>query len=181
MIEGEKETLIRKVVILIPLLVLAGLAGVITAVNMGESPVTEVQPEPEEVAEVEELEMSRHNPANPKSYGQLPGESAYDGTVAGFLAEVHQSWHELSTKEKYDSSVSSASYDIVKSVVPEINFLDAQLDSQWKWKFDALQETAHQLTSPVIELSQEERNELISVFEEDLNRLDEEFAGEPQV
>ena len=170
--------MIRKVVILIPLLVLA---GVITAVNMGKSPDTEVQAEPEEVAEVEELEMSRHNPANPKSYGQLPGESAFDGTVAGFLAEVHQSWHELSTKEKYDSSASTASYDIVKSVVPEINFLDSQLDGRWKWKFDALQETAHQLTSPVFELSQEERNELISIFEEDLNRLYEEFAGEPQV
>ena len=69
----------------------------------------------------------------------------------------------------------------MKSVVPEINFLDSQLNSQWKWKFDALQETAHQLTSPVFELSQEGRNKLIPIFEEDLNRLYEEFVRSPQV
>ena len=171
--------MIRKVIILIPMLVLAGLAGIILAVNTGDSTATEAQEEPEEVAEVEELEMSRHNPANPKSYGQQPARSAFDGTVDGFLSEVYQSWHELTEGEKYDISVSSSSYDIVASVVPEINFLDSQLNSQWKWKFDALQETAHQLTSPVIELSQEEQNELIPVFEDDLNRLYEEFVGKP--
>ena len=173
--------MIRKAIILIPLLVLVGLAGVITAVNMGDSTVSEVQAEPEEVSEVEELEMSRHNPANPKSYGQQAIESSFDGTIEGFLASVHQAWHELTEEEKYEDSVYSANYDIIASVVPEINFLDSQIANEWQWKFDALQKTAHQLTSPVIELSQEERNELISVFEEDLNRLYEELVGEPQV
>lgn len=125
--------------------------------------------------------MSKYNPANPKSYYQQATESAFDGTIEGFLASVHQTWHELTEEERYDGSVYSASYDIIASVVLEINFLNAHIPSEWEWKFDALQETAHQLTSPVIELSQEERNELISVFEEDLNRLYEEFAGEPQI
>lgn len=78
-------------IILIPFLVLTALTWIVVAFNTDDSAVSEVQAELEEEVEVEELGMSKHNSANPKSYGQQPAESVFDGTVAGFLAAVHGS------------------------------------------------------------------------------------------
>lgn len=144
--------MIRKVIIAVPFLTLVGLGVIITLINMDDADDLVVQEDPIEAAASEKLEMSEHNPFNPKYKGNQKMESSFDGTVAGFLTEIHIAWTEFEGEEKYDHSVSSPSYGLVASVVSEVNYLEPQIADEWMWKFDELRETAHQLTSPVMGL-----------------------------
>lgn len=167
--------MIRKIVIAVPVLTLVILGGIIIWVNTADSAEPVVQEEPS-VREDEKLEMTKHNVTNPKNKYNQKSESSFDGTVEGFITEVYREWHELNEEQRYDFAHDTASYDLVLPVTSEINFLEPQIPSEWMWKFDALQKSAHQLTSPVFELEEQEREELIAQFEKDLSRLYEKFV-----
>lgn len=163
--------MIRKVIIAIPFMTLVGLGVIITLINMDDADDLIVQEDPIEAAAPEKLEMSEHNPFNPKYKGNQTTESSFDGTVEGFLTDVYMAWTEFEGEEKYDHSVSSTSYGLVASVVSEVNYLEPQIADEWMWKFEELRETAHQLTSPLMELDYKERVVLIHEFEEGLSKL----------
>lgn len=165
----EERSLLQKTIVGIPLLTLALLTGLIISVNLADSDSPVVHEEIEE-KEPEVLEMSRHNPANPKAHWFQP-EGGSSGEPTDLVMEVHAAWHKLSIEEKYTISPDSESYQLIASVVPAVNKVSGNVDSSLTVQFDAFQETAHQLTSPVIELTEEERRALVPRFDSQLNAL----------
>ncbi|MGK7377347.1 hypothetical protein ACSFXN_05860 [Planococcus sp. 1R117A] len=160
----------RKLIVAVPLLTLVCLITLVFSVNMRDSESPEIQEEVVQATEPKKLEMSKHNPANPKGYGQQI-ESSLFGEPKDLVLSIHGKWNSLSVEEQYLISPDSESYRLISSVVPEINFARSNMDSEMIPKFDSLQETAHKLTSPVIELPEEERRSLIPRFESQLDEL----------
>ncbi|MDN7247152.1 hypothetical protein QWY16_10895 [Planococcus shenhongbingii] len=160
----------RKLIVAVPLLTLVCLITLVISVNIRDSESPKIQEEVVQATESEKLEMSKHNPANPKGYGQQIESSSF-GEPKDLVLSIHGKWNSLSVEEQYSISPDSESYRLISSVVSEINFARSNMDSEMIPKFDSLQETAHKLTSPVIELPEEERRSLIPRFESQLDEL----------
>lgn len=173
----EERSLLKKTIVGIPLLTLALLLGLIISVNLADSDSPIVHEEIEE-KEPKVLEMSRDNPANPKAHWFQP-EGGSSGDPKDLVMEVHAAWHNLSIEEQYTTSPDSESYQLIASVVRAVNKVSSNIDSSLTVQFDAFQETAHQLTSPVIELTEEERRALIPRFDSQLNSLYEIMMNRP--
>lgn len=164
------ESLLKKIIVEVPLLILAAVVVLIISVNAGDSaPV--VQEEPVEATEPGELEMSKHNAENPEYLGLQPEEPLYGGEPEGLVSAVGQKWGSLTIEEQYSIDPNSKAYTIIASVVPEINYIKKNYPSGLDPKLNSWQEIAHKITSPVTDLSEEERKSLITRFEAQLNDL----------
>lgn len=115
--------------------------------------------------------MSKHNPANPEYYGFQAEHPIYDESAEGLVAAVTEKWNRLTIEEQYSIVPGSEAYSIIASVVPEANYINRNFKSGLSPELDAWQETAHDITSPVTDLPEEERKNLIKRFESQMNDL----------
>lgn len=162
--------ILKKIVVGVPLIMFVALVILIFSVNAGSDSSSISHEKTNEAGKDEKLEMSKHNPANPKYYGLQAEQPLYDGSAEGVVTAVTEKWDRLTIEEQYSIAPDSKAYGIIASVVPEVNYINRNFKSGLAPKLDAWQETAHDITSPVTDLSEERKN-LIKRFESQMNDL----------
>ncbi|WP_404466642.1 hypothetical protein [Planococcus rifietoensis] len=168
----------KKLIIAIPLLSFAVLAVLVIKANFGDSETPALQ-EMEEPAEAETLEVSEANAANPKSTFQQLGYSEYDD-VEHFITTVHDHWYAIHPQQRFTYTTEGENLPLLSKVVKEANYWKTVIEERgWTREFNRLQSTAFQISSPLSELhDQQKENELIH-FQEQLDSAYKRATSEP--
>lgn len=167
----------KKLIIAIPLLSLAILAMLVIKANFGDSETLTLQ-EAEESVETEALAMSDANAANPKSTSHQLGYSEYDD-LEHFVKTVHGQWFAIHPEQRFTFTIEGENQLLLSTVVKEVNHWESVIEERgWTGEFDRLQSTAFQISSPLSELhDQQKENELIH-FQEQLDLIYKRIASE---
>ena len=168
----------KKLIIGIPLLSLAVLMVLVIKANFGD-PETPALTEPEAIAETEALAMSEANARNPKSTFQQLGYSEYDD-LEHFITTVHDKWYAVHPAQRFTFAIEGENLRLLSTVVTEVNHWEAVIEERGLTReFDRLQSTAFQISSPLSEIhDQQKENELIH-FQEQLDLIYKRVTSEP--
>lgn len=162
--------MLKKGIVGIPLLALVGLFAFVISINQDSSDSARGQEEKMAGTEAANFDSSESALGDPREYGH-PIEKSRFGEPKDFVLAIHSQWNEMDWEEQYAISATSQSFDLISSLVTEINYLRTNIDGALSAEFDALQETANKITHPDAELSEKELKSLIPLFENQLNKL----------
>ncbi|MEZ0482203.1 hypothetical protein [Planococcus sp. SSTMD024] len=167
----------KKLITAIPLVSFAVLAVFVIKANFGDSETPALQ-EPEESAETEALAMSESNARNPKSTFQQLDYSEYDD-LEHFITTVHDQWYAIHPEQRFAFSIHGGNLHLLAIVVRETNYWETVIEErELTHEFDRLQSTAFQISSPLSELhDQQKENELIH-FQEQLDIIYKRITSE---
>ncbi|MGM0899218.1 MAG: hypothetical protein ACQEV0_15020 [Bacillota bacterium] len=158
----------KKLIIGIPLLSLALLAVFVIKVNFGDSE-TPARSEPADTQETEDLMMSEANPTNPKSTFQQLGYSEYD-ELEHFITTVHDKWYAIHPEQRFTFTNNGKNLLLLSTVVKEANYWGAVIEErEMTSEFDRLQSTAFQISSPLSELQDQQKENELFHFQEQLD------------
>ncbi len=167
----------NKLFIVIPILSLALLVAFIVKVNFGDSERPVLQ-QSEETAKTDAYALSEANASNQKSTSHQPGDSEYDD-LEHFVTTVHRQWFAIHPQQRFTFTIDGENQLLLSTVVKEVNHWESVIGERgWTGEFDRLQSTAFQISSPLSKLyDQQKENELIH-FQEQLDQIYKRISSE---
>lgn len=156
----------RKLIIGIPLLSFALIVTLIIIVNLDDSKSTVANGSAEDA---EAMEMSGYNLANPKGHDQQNEYSEFE-SFEQWITAMHDDWYAVHPEQRYSYHLNGSNIKVLSKIVTETNYWQAEIkEKRLSQEFDRLQSTAFQISSPLSNLHDQNKENQLFEFENQLN------------